>query len=246
MSTKYSVIIVNYLADEYVKKLTKQLNKERAEIIIVDAKKRKLGYGAALNFGINQAKNEYVICMNPDISLQHDALEMLVKQLMQKQEYGMVGPQILGQKGTVQITCSRIPNPIQALFVWSALKKLWPQKFESWYRIDDFSHRHSCVVPAISGACFAVRKSDWLAIGGADEKLKLYFEEFDLALRMKKKAKVVYFCCEAKVVHYGQVSTSKVASVNTIFQKSRRYWMQKHYGFGSEIIANILTFGETI
>jgi len=41
--------------------------------------KENVGYGAACNGAIAQARGEYLLCMNPDVRLKHGALEALIK-----------------------------------------------------------------------------------------------------------------------------------------------------------------------
>ncbi len=246
MSQPYSVIIVDYLATQSAQRLKSQILsfQPSTDVQIIDAHKHKLGYGAALNKGMHNAQYDFVVCMNPDITLKNDALAMIVEQLRNDSRIGMCGPQISNEKGEVQITCSRIPTAWQALFFWSWLVKIGKSSWNNWYRLDGFDHLYSREVPALSGACFAVRKSDWQNLGGADENLFLYFEEFDFALRYQKQGLSLFFLSEAKITHFGQESTTKIQAVNKHFQRSRRYWLQKHFSLSGKIAATWLEFWE--
>jgi GT2 family glycosyltransferase len=241
----YSVIIVDFDAAVDVKRLRRELHEQgNPQVIVVDAKAEKLGYGAALNRGMELAEFDFVICMNPDISLKKNALPLLIEKLQNESSIGMVGPQILDRYGRTQITCSKIPTAWQALVLWSWLKKIFQKKIEHWYRLQSFDHHSTRVVPSVSGACFAVRKKDWIAIGGADEKLFLYFEEFYLAQRLALRGFPVLFCAESVVTHFGQVSTNTVQNISKIFIQSRKYWLSKHYGISGQICAKWLEFWE--
>lgn len=244
-STAFTVIIVEYETHAEVENLRRELHEQgNPQIIVIDAKKESLGYGAALNKGMKLAENEYVVCMNSDISLKENALPILVASLQNHSKCGMAGPKILDTKGRIQLTCSQVPHAWQSLFVWSWLRKIWPLAIENWYRLGNFDHNTSRYVPSVSGACFVVRKPEWEALGGADEKLKLYFEEFDLALRYRGVDLKVWFCAESVIIHFGQASTKKLQGISKIFLNSRRYWLQKHYGFAGSLSASWLEFWE--
>jgi len=243
----YSVIIVDFDAEADVKRLRRELEQQgNPQVIVIDAKSEKLGYGAALNRGMELAQYDFVVCMNPDISLKKNALPLLVEKLGEQKNVGMVGPQILDTHGQIQMTCSQIPSAWQAAFLWSWLRKLAPKKMEHWYRLGNFNHKTTRVVPSVSGACFAVRKQDWDALGGADEKLFLYFEEFDLAQRFASRGLQILFFADSVVTHFGQVSTDKVRNISKIFVQSRRYWLQKHYGFAGFLSACWLEVCEAV
>lgn len=243
--TAYSVVIVDYEAHQDVLRLRKALfHQGNPQVIVVDAKQLSLGYGQALNKGVEQADNEFVVCMNPDIDLKKDALPKLISALKAHPECGIVGPQVLDHQGKIQLTSSQVPNAAQAVIVWSWLGSFWKKKVQAWYRLNSFDHKTSQYVPSVSGACFAIRRSEWRKIGGADERLFLYFEEFDLAQRYRKLGLKVWFCAESLIVHYGQVSTSAVKGVTRIFTDSRRYWLSKHFGIQGVLAATWLEFWE--
>jgi GT2 family glycosyltransferase len=232
MSENYSVIIVNYEADVEVRRLRKELQGQgNPQVIVIDAKAEGLGYGAALNKGMQEVTSKHAVCMNPDISLKKRALPLLIETLEKDPSCGMVGPQTLDSKGKTQITCSQVPNAWQAAVIWSWIRNLNKYTVEKWYRLQGFDHTTSRIVPSVGGACFAIRTNDWKAIGGADEHLFLYFEEFDLALRLKAIGKNIRFCAESVITHFGQVSTNQVKNTTRIFIQSRKYWLTKHFGF---------------
>lgn len=241
-----SVIIVNYQADEYVSRLQTMLTTDpELEVIVIDNTHTQQGYNTGCNIGAGQAQGEYLVWMNPDILISPQSIYALVSILQRFPQVGMVGPQLLDQAGEVQITCSDLPTPWCASIIYSWLGKLSFFKWEQQrYRLFHFSHRFSRTVPVISGACFAMRMSDWQRIGKFDEALFLYFEEFDLSARLRSRGQVAYYCTHAKALHYGQVSTSQTNTVSHHFQHSRRYWLAKTYGWRGWLAARWLEIWE--
>lgn len=232
-SIQTSVVIVNYHADDFVRQIQKQLaNDPTVECIVIDNSHGKSGYGAGCNAGAQKARGETVLFVNPDINISPETVHTLSTYLMDHPQIGLIGPQILDETGKIQITCSTIPTPLEAVIIYSWIGKLpWFQTWYSRYRLQGFNHQTSRPVPAISGSCFMMRREEFLEIGGCDENIFLYFEEFDIAKRVHDQLeKEVYFLTSCAIIHYGQESTKQLPTVSQHFQRSRRYWLQKHYG----------------
>lgn len=75
-----------------------------------------------------------------------------------------------------------------------------------------------------------MKKDLFLKVGGFDKKYFLYFEEFDLALRIGKLGFKSYIIPEAKVFHEWGASTKKERNIDKVFTYSRRYYFKKNFG----------------
>lgn len=249
MVVETSIIIVNFRADEYVERLQLSLRElPKSEVIVVDNSDGSRGYGEGCNLGAQRAKGRFLIFLNPDIQTTPESMARLVSVLKKSPEIGLVGPQILNPDGSIEISCAAFPTPLLALVEYSFLRH-WPllNKFASRYRLSEFDHRHSRVVPLVGGSCLAVRKADFHSIGGFDENMFLYFEEFDLAYRMLSALKKqTYFCAEANITHFGQVSTSQIKRTSEHFHRSRRYWFAKTYGWRGKMVVYLLELLERL
>jgi GT2 family glycosyltransferase len=184
--------------------------------------------------------------MNPDIETTPESISRLVKVFEDNPRIGLTGPQILRPNKSVEISCCAEPKPLLALVEYSFLRD-WPilNRFARSYRLNGFDHRSSRSVPIISGSCLAMRAEDFARLGGFDEKIFLYFEEFDLAKRVRDQLQQrVYFCAEAVITHIGQVSTQQLKDADSHFRESRRYWFTKAYGPGGRIAVKLLELME--
>lgn len=93
----------------------------------------------------------------------------------------------------------------------------------------------------------AVRKADFQSVGGFDKNMFLYFEEFDLAYRiLSVLKKQTYFCAEANITHFGQVSTKQIKRASEHFLRSRKYWFSKTYGWGGKMVVFLLELLEKV
>lgn len=244
-----SVIIVNYRADKWVRNIRRALRgHDDIEVIVIDNSSGDAGYGAGCNRGAERAHGETLVFCNPDIEVTADSVRELHSFLQTHPQVGMVGPQILRDDGTIEISCSMIPSPLLALVEYSWLRQLpGLRSYSHKYRLQSFDHDSSRPVPVISGSCFALRREDYRAIGGCDEKLFLYFEEFDLAQRTHTDLdKQVYFLSSTSIIHYGQISTDQTRTASRHFRRSRRYWFQKIYGWRGSLVVTMLEWFEKV
>jgi GT2 family glycosyltransferase len=56
-------------------------------------------------------------------------------------------------------------------------------------------------VPAVTGACLAIRRDVWDELGGFDESFVNGYEDVDLCLRARQAGHTVWFSAESNVVH---------------------------------------------
>jgi N-acetylglucosaminyl-diphospho-decaprenol L-rhamnosyltransferase len=61
-------------------------------------------------------------------------------------------------------------------------------------------------VPTVSGACFAMTRTDFGAVQGFDEGFFLHVEDIDLCWRVRRSGGVVLFQPAARVEHLGSTS----------------------------------------
>jgi GT2 family glycosyltransferase len=247
MKSVLSVIIVNYRAEADVVRLQRELRDDRLEIIVIDNSDGQHGYGAGCNAGAHQAQGKYLAFLNPDIEVNVADLMKMTDILADQPAIGLVGPQIRRPDGQIEITCSAIPTPWLAWWEYSWFGQLpFFSGLRRPYRLFGFDHQSSRPVPSVAGSCLVMRQSDWVKVGGFDEQLFLYFEEFDLASRLADLGLSVYFAAEAKIIHYGQVSTKQIGKQATVyFRQSRRYWFHKRYGRTGDLVVWLLEQMET-
>ena len=81
----------------------------------------------------------------------------------------------------------------------------------------------------VSGACIMAKKETYKKTGGFDEGIFMYMEEIDLLYRAKKIGLAAYFFPEARLVHYGSLSSGeKTYPIVQIYQ-GFLYLYKKHF-----------------
>jgi hypothetical protein len=74
--------------------------------------------------------------------------------------------------------------------------------------LDQLRVAHEC--SAVTAACLATRRSDYLAIGGMDEaRFAVAFNDVDYCLRLRQAGKRIVFTPHAKLVHAESASRGK-------------------------------------
>jgi GT2 family glycosyltransferase len=71
-----------------------------------------------------------------------------------------------------------------------------------------WDHGSSREIQGAAGVAMLVRSETWARLGGFDERIYFYAEDFDLCLRTRRGGWKVWFCAEAEFVHLGHGSTA--------------------------------------
>ena len=174
------------------------------QIVANDA---NVGFGAAVNRGLASVHGcEYVLVLNPDASIAAPNLHRLVSYLDGEPRCGMVGPRLF-RDGVALTSCGRAGS------LWTELRTVAPARIAR--RLPDrrfpAGFNGSGPVGYIEGACMLVRRRALEAAGGFDERYFLFYEELDLAQRLRAAGYTVDFLAEARAEHVGGVSRRAVA-----------------------------------
>lgn len=129
-----------------------------------------IGFGAACNHAARQSQAEFLVFLNPDTVPRHGWLEALLRGLEQAD---LVTAKLLHLSDPSRIDAFGNDLHISGIPTCRA----WGEPATSRSRVED--------VAAVSGACFAIRRSVFEELGGFDERLFLYYEDDDLSLRAR-------------------------------------------------------------
>ncbi|HZZ98436.1 MAG TPA: glycosyltransferase [Candidatus Saccharimonadia bacterium] len=230
---RISIIIVEYKSGEHLKTLLSVLPKRAGvEIIVIDNSIDNIGYGAALNKGMQRAKGKYFLLMNPDVVIDEKSINVLASYLDKHAKVGLVGPQLHNSDGSIEQSSAQLPTPLTAAVAFSFLNRLFPNNpISQRFWIKDWKRDSTREVGIISGAVMMVRASAMKELGGFDPKFFLYWEEHDLCNQMQKAGYKIVYLAEAKAKHIQGVSIARSElDTNEIFLKSRRRYFQKYFG----------------
>lgn len=151
-------------------------------------------YGAACNRGAEACAGDVVVMMNNDVDARPDFLERLVEPLEKDARSGSVSSFLVAPgEGRVD-SVGLGTDPTLAAF------PRWGGAAPAQVRPD---------TPPLAGpscAAAAFRRTAWDEVGGLDEAIFAYNEDFDLALRLRGAGWTAAIALDAVAVHVGSAS----------------------------------------
>jgi GT2 family glycosyltransferase len=160
-----------------------------------------LGYGRGNNLAIERTRASHHLVLNPDAELEPDALRVGLSFLSEHPEAGMVAAMTVDGAGRVQPLVKTYPSvavlAIRAfgLKVGAGLRRAYDVSPEPGGVTD--------VTGALVSGSFMLCRTELLRrVGGFDPGYFLYFEDFDLSLRMARVARL-FWLRDLRVVHHG-------------------------------------------
>jgi GT2 family glycosyltransferase len=152
---------------------------------------RNLFFGEANNIAAEHANGECILFLNNDVRVTSGWLEQLVTTLEIEAFAGAVGPKFLYPNGTLQEAGAYIRSD-----GWTLQVGKYGVNFPPTYT--DTTQ----VVDYCSAACLLLKRQSFLNIGGFDPIFDpAYFEDVDLALRLRSIGLFTYFCGQVAVYH---------------------------------------------
>lgn len=252
-----SIIIVSWNARDYLIKCLNSIAGTRGslslEVIVVDNASSdgspeavagqfpwaqliqtgaNLGFARGNNVGIMRSKGRYICLINSDIVLLDGCLQRLVEFMDANQRVGLVGPRILNEDRTLQISMRRSPsvwgNWAHAVFLdrMPFLSVLFPP-IEIVPSHDDNIRE----VPVLYGMFWMASRDALRDVGGLDEDYFMYGEDLDWCRRFHAANWKVMHYPFSEAIHFGGGS-SKIAPLKYFIEsrRSRLLYFQKNHG----------------
>lgn len=164
-----------------------------------------LGYGQAHNRCIHQG-SDFHLCLNPDVYLDAQALSAGLDYLQQHNEVGMVTPFAVNDQQMPLFLSKRYPTVLDFTLrgfapVW--LKKIFQQRLARYEMHKEYLSDAPCQsVEIASGCCMLLRTALLQKLKGFSPNYFLYFEDFDLSMRLREHARIA-FVPTMKIIHDG-------------------------------------------
>lgn len=254
---KLSVIIVSYKVPYFLEQtllsVQKAAQRIETEVIVVDNNSRdnsvdmvrekfswvrlianteNTGFATANNQGIEIAKGEYILFLNPDTVVREDTFEQTINFMDENPEFGGLGVKMIDGTGIFLPESKRgFPSPEVAFYKTFGLSKLFPKskrfnRYHLGYLDKDENHE----VDVLSGAFMLIPRKVLDEIGYWDEAFFMYGEDIDLSYRIIKGGYHNYYYADTTIIHYKGESTKK-GSLNYVktFYEAMIIFTQKHF-----------------
>jgi N-acetylglucosaminyl-diphospho-decaprenol L-rhamnosyltransferase len=244
MTSNISIIVITYNSEEIIKRfLTQPILKKINDIIVIDnassdntkkivklnmpsakliSLKKNIGYGSAVNKGINSIKNKYLLVTNPDILFSSSFIYDLKIAIKNNFSWGLLAPSILDKN-----TFSKPPTS-----QFHLNKKIYsPLKDKK--------------VTFISGACFLINPTIFLDKKIFDENIFMFFEDNDLSERVSHMNLDLFVLRNCFVFHEGENSSGNgynILKLKNIHYGWSECYFNKKYNPGYKALSlNILS-----
>jgi GT2 family glycosyltransferase len=173
----------------------------------------------------------YVLVLNPDTWVRCDALGPMVAFMDAHPRVGVCGPRLVYGDGRFQHAAYRFPSLSQCfLDFWPINWRLTESRLNGRYPRRLYALNRPFAIDHPLGAAMLLRSSVIEETGGFDLAYRMYVEEIDWCMRIKRAGWEIYCVPAAEVVHYEGQSTRQVRPQMLVaLWKSRFTLFERYY-----------------
>lgn len=193
--------------------------------------KKNRGFGAGHNMAVASTDGLYHLVMNPDVVVYDDAISEAIRYLEEHQKVGLVTPRGFYPTGNRQYLCKRYPSVLD-LFLRGFAPRFVRKRCTT--RLDDYQMRGITEDRVVSGVtiasgCFMfLRRSAFNGVGGFARRFFLYFEDFDVCIRLRQAGWDIAYVPDVGIIHYGGSTANKGLRHVTMFVSSAAKFFNQH------------------
>lgn len=188
-----------------------------------------VGFGQGHNLAIARSCAANHLVLNPDVWLEPGGLVAGMGFLLENPAVALLSPAATWPDGMRQYLCKNYPAVFDFLLRGFGPKWLL-RAFKA--RIARYELRHLqkdaiTDVPIASGCFMLARRQALIDVGGFSSKYFMYFEDFDLSLRLQRIGRIVYHP-GVRIVHAGGHAARKGRGHLMMFGKSALTFFNTH------------------
>lgn len=194
---------------------------------------RNLGYAGGINLGVDETRAEWIFILNPDVVVMEGCARRLLEAL--EEGAGVAGPRLYWDRDRRLL----LP-PAERRDRRSELVASLALRGGAWARLGRrrwrrHARRHwqgSETMPsfALSGAFLATSRQVLARVGPFDEEYRLYFEETDWLLRLRRQGLSSCLVPSAEATHLYAQSSEHERRAGEWFEASAHRFRSLHYG----------------
>jgi hypothetical protein len=191
---------------------------------------KNLGFAGGNNWGIRQARGEYIFIVNNDTDLTPDIIQRLIQPFFQNPSVGIVCPKIkyFDDPRIIQYAGFRPMNPFTGRT--SSIGD---------HETDNGQYNISGVTNGAHGCAMMVKKELIEKTGLFPENFFLYYEEWDWSARVQKAGYLIWYQSEATILHKESMTVGKENPMKTYYlTRNRILYMRRN-----STLFNLLVFG---
>lgn len=185
-----------------------------------------VGFAAANNQALRQARGEFVVLLNPDTKIERNIFVPMMDYLRQHPQCAAIGPELRNRDTTHQQSVRHFPTWADQLIVLLKLRHvLSSSAVMRRYQADPgIGRTEPLAVDQLMGACMMIPQTLLSLIGLFDEGYPNWFEEVDWCRRAHQAGFQVIYFPQAYMTHYGGASFGQVFSLRKQHWFNRGLW----------------------
>jgi len=190
------------------------------------------GFGRACNQGARLSSSELLLFVNPDVVLEESTIERAVAVMRDPEnaQVAVCGIRLVDEAGHASRTCARFPTSWSMCVYALGLNRLFPRLMPA-YVMSEWNHEDSRPVAHVIGAFYLVRRSEFEAVGGFDERYFVYFEDLDLSRKIAQRGLTAIYRADIRAYHEGGGSSKQIRGRRLFYSvDSRLKYSWKHFG----------------
>lgn len=227
------MLVDNSESDKYatsVRDLLKTVQTDQFFSIHFSQAEQNTGFGGGHNSVTPELASDYHLILNPDAELAEAALCGGLAALEGNEQFVLVSPKVLGPDGAQEFLCKSYPSVLVLL-----LRAFAPNFIRRWFQEKLYSYelRDVCdgAAPAqvlLASGCFMLLRTGALqSVKGFNEKYFLYFEDFDLSLRLRGCGQLM-FLPSMVITHHGGYAATKGGAHIRLFVRAGFRFFNEH------------------
>ena len=189
---------------------------------------------AARDHGLRRVESPYTMFMDSDAALTEGALPAMVRAFEEHPDWGLIGPRLVHDDGTLQRSCRRFPPLLLPFLRRPPLGRFFEEgRAVQRHLMADFDYDHTRPVLYLIGACQLFRTSLARIAGPFDQrvfKAAIAWHDADWCLRIRDAGGEIVYFPGATVIHtYRRATTKRPLSIAAWRQLKGFLYFQRKY-----------------
>ncbi len=176
-----------------------------------------LGFAMGSRQGLDRARGDYLLLLNPDCEANPEALGAMVEFLRRHPSVGAVGCRLLYPDGTPQRSAYRDTTPLRYLLYHSLLSPALTatrqvvRRIAQTLRVPFLSRGKRSPYPCdwLMGACILVPRRVLHEVGSLDPSYFMYSEDADWCRRIRSAGYSIYHLPGPSMIHFQKQSSAR-------------------------------------
>jgi GT2 family glycosyltransferase len=196
---------------------------------------KNLGFAGGNNWGMRQAKGEFIFIVNNDTELTPDLIDLLLEPFFQNPSIGVVCPKIkyFADPHIIQYAGFHPMNPFTGRT--TTIGDLEP---------DNGQYDHAGPTSGAHGCAMMVKREVIEKTGMFPEKFFLYYEEWDWSARILKAGFLIWYQASASIYHKESMTVGKENPLKAYYHSRNRilFMRRNSHAFQLFIFCIFFTF----